>query len=497
MPDNTLHNKKITLLAAIAPGLYPIIFYYSKNFPLVNSWEHLGFFVVAFLLIPIAVFFGLKWLFKAKPLLRFRKYLLPFLNVFTFLYLLKVCFYIGIEKDKILIALVIAILIAFFFHKHLLKIIMLQFLLAIIGVFSLVMTAKDFMTTSQAWLQQPDAIAAVTFKKKPNVYLIQADGYANFAELKKGFYNFDNSKFENFLKEENFKFYPNYRSNYSTTIESNVTLFNMKHHYYNESIDYNEIYNGRNMIISENPVLDAFKNNGYKTYFLTETPYLISNRPKMGYHVTNLPYSDIKYIRNGARRIAEIEKPLKLYTEETINDPKFFFIQLLNPWHVTSISNAYKTKETERENYVTNLQETNKILTRSVSQIKKEDPEAIIIVMADHGGFVGMAHTGEKRTKNMNRDFQYSIFGANLAIAWPNEAPEFDVELTSSVNLFRVLFSYLSEEERYLENLQENGSYLIIREDAPDGIYQTIDPAGKIVFKPLEELLFQSKNTKE
>jgi hypothetical protein len=487
----TIHSKKVIFLAAVVPGLYPIIFYYSKNFPLINSWEHLGFFIVTFLLVPTASFFVLNAIFKLKYLRPFQKYLLPFLNIFTFLYLLKVCFYIGIEKDKTLIAFLIAAVLALFMYQHLLKIIALEFILAIVGLFSLVGTATDFMSISEDWRTQPDAIAEVSFNGNPNVYLIQADGYANFSELNRGFYNFDNNEFEQFLQKENFTFYPNYRSNYSTTVESNVALFDMKHHYYNKSIGYNEIYNGRNMIISDNIVLNAFKNNDYKTYFLTETPYLMANRPKMGYDVTNLPYSDIKYIRNGAKRITEIEKPLQQYSAENIEEPKFFFIQLLNPWHVTSVNNSSKNKETERETYLKKIQETNKILTRSIRQIKATDPQGLIILMSDHGGFVGMAHTGEKRTKNLNRDFQYSIFGANLAIHWPNEnPPEFDVQIKSSVNLFRVVFAYLSKNQSYLDHLQENGSYLIIKEDAEDGIYQTIDDTGTIVFKPLKDLPF-------
>lgn len=476
------------LLAALAPGLYPIIFYYSKNFPSVNSWDHFWFFIVAFLLAPIATFFLAEAIFRLKSLQKFQKYVLTFLNVFTFLFLLKVCYYIGVEKDKILLAFLIAAAIAFFLHKHLLKIIMLQFLFALAGIFNLVSTVVHFTSISEEWRQQPDNIASVSFKKKPNVYLIQADGYANFSELNRGYYNFDNSAFESFIAQQNFTLYPNYRSNYSTTIESNVTMFNMKHHYYNKSIAYNEIYNGRNMIITENPVLNAFKNNGYKTYFLTETPYLLINRPKMGYDVCNLLYSDMKYIRNGARRTKEIEAPLKEYSEEKIAQPKFFFIQLLNPWHVTSVNNAYKKEEEERATYLTNLQETNKILERSIKQIQKTDPNALIIFMSDHGGYVGMRHTGEKRTKNTDRDFQYSIFGANLAIAWPNgNKPSYDIKLKSSVNLFRVLFAYLSDDKSYLKNLQENGSYLIIKEGAEEGIYKTINGDGAIIFQKLED----------
>mgnify|MGYP000106091082 CR=1 FL=1 len=489
MQQGKTYRKKTLLLAAIAPGLYPMFFFYSRNFPQVNSWEHLGFFVVSFLLIPIVLFFIADALFKLRPLQKFRKYLLPFLNIFTLLYLLKVCYYIGIEKDKILIAAIIAGIVSLVLHKHLLKLVFFEFILALIGFIGLASTLVSFMSISEEWRSQPDEIASVLFTKKPNVYLIQADGYANFAELKKGVYQFDNNSFETFLTEEKFTFYPTYRSNYSTTVESNVTLFNMKHHYYNKSIGYNEIYNGRNMILSENTVLDAFKTNGYKTYFLTETPYLLVNRPTMGFDITNFPYSDMKYIRNGARRLKDIEEPLQRYVEEQTSQPKFFFVQLLNPWHVTSINNASKKSETEREQYLERLTETNEILERSIKHIKENDPNALVVLMSDHGGFVGMRHTGEKRTKNLNRDFQYSIFGANLAIAWPNDMPPtYDSNLKSSVNLFRVLFSYLSEEKKYLEHLQENGSYLIIKEGAKEGIYQTIDDTGRVVFKLLDSL---------
>ncbi|QIE59088.1 sulfatase-like hydrolase/transferase [Rasiella rasia] len=491
MKSEKKYSLKLCILAAIAPGLYPIFFYYSKNFPLVNSWEHLAFFIIAFLAIPVVVFLVSNWLFGLLPFKSYHKYLLPFLNVFTLLYLLKVCYFIGIEKDKILIAAVIAAIVSFFLHKHLLKIIFFEFLLALIGLVSMGSTMVQFLSISDDWRTQPDGIANVQFKNTPNVYVIQADGYANFAELKKGYYNYPENTLERYLKAENFTLYPEYRSNYSTTVESNVTLFNMKHHYYNKSIGYNEIFNGRNMIVSENVVLDAFKHNGYKTYFLTETPYLIANRPKMGFHTTNFPYSDLKYIRNGARRIKDVEEPLKQFIAEETQQPKFFFVQILNPWHVSSVNHVSRKKENEREQYLERLEETNTALIKTIKEIRSKDLNAVVILMSDHGGFVGMNHTGEKRTKNIDRDFQYSIFGANLAISWPNDSPpSYDSQLKSSVNLFRVLFSYLSEDNRYLEHLQENGSYLIIKNKAEPGIYQTIDDTGNVVFKPLDSLSF-------
>jgi hypothetical protein len=53
-----------------------------------------------------------------------------------------------------------------------------------------------------------------------------------------------------------------------------------------------------------------------------------------------------------------------------------------------------------------------------------------------------------------------SIFGAKLAIKWNGvHHSEYDSQLKSSVNLFRILFSYLSEDKLLLNNLQPDASY--------------------------------------
>jgi len=45
------------LLAGIAAGLYPILFYYSNNFQLVNTWQHFLFFVASFIGLPALLFY--------------------------------------------------------------------------------------------------------------------------------------------------------------------------------------------------------------------------------------------------------------------------------------------------------------------------------------------------------------------------------------------------------------------------------------------------------
>jgi hypothetical protein len=119
-----------------------------------------------------------------------------------------------------------------------------------------------------------------------------------------------------------------------------------------------------------------------------------------------------------------------------------------------------------------------------VNLITEKDPEALIMIMADHGGFVGLDYTRQVYTKTSNPEIIYTTFGAMLAIKWPNgEAPTIDSHFKSCVNSFRILFSYLSEDNKYLKHLQEDGSYLILKDGTEAGVYKYIDDNGNIVFK--------------
>lgn len=119
-----------------------------------------------------------------------------------------------------------------------------------------------------------------------------------------------------------------------------------------------------------------------------------------------------------------------------------------------------------------------------ISIIRKEDPNGLILILSDHGGYVGLDYSEAMYIKTTDRDAIYSIFSSNLSIHWPNnEIPPFDDKLKTSVNVFRILFAYLSEDEKYLDHLQNDGSYILIFEGAPKGVYQYIDEKGEITFK--------------
>ena len=309
------------------------------------------------------------------------------------------------------------------------------------------------------------------FKSKPNVYFIQPDGYENLSELKKGYYNIDNSYFENFLLNEGFKNYPNFRSNYPSTLSSNSSIFMMKHHYYNNVNDPNDALNARKVIITKNTVLDVFKKNGYNTHLILEAPYLLLNRPELGYDDSNINGLDIPFIGNGFRNKKNILESLnsKLETDK----PQFFFIEFFDPGHIRNDKSKSRGIEGEKEAWAKKLKEANQTLIDLVTLIKSRDPNALIMIMSDHGGYVGLESAFEIYTKTEDRDILYSILGSNLSIHWPdNDIPKFDKKMKSAVNVFRFLFSYLSKEQKYLDHLEEDGSYLLIFNGATKGVYK-------------------------
>ena len=472
------------VIVAVAAGLYPLLFYYTNNYKMINSWGHLGYFVSVFLVFPIVVFF---LSYKISQLHFFKKiqpFTLPFLNFFFFFSFLNIALYAGFSWLRTAIIFTVAVLLAFLLRKFFKKIIAFELILALIGIFTLAPVVWKQLNYSKEWMEQPDNIESAIFKKRPNIYFIQPDGYVNFSELKKGNYNIENSQFESFLAENNFKTYPNFRSNYAATLPTNSAVFMMKHHYYNEGSDFTETINARNVVISDNSVLQILKNNGYRTFFLSEQPYFLTNKPKLGYDFLNFSLKEIEFVTTGIEEPRDVIAPFKDYLEAFPQGPNFFSVQIFNPGHITNRTKESRGVEGERQRYIKSLTKANEKLTAITNAILEKDPQALIILMADHGGFVGMTHTGETYTKNTDRDFVNSIFSSILAIHWPNgNAPEFDYNFKSSVNLFRILTAYLSGENAYLQNLQPDKSYIIINFGAPKGVYEYLDADGNVVFK--------------
>ncbi len=339
-----------------------------------------------------------------------------------------------------------------------------------------------YFTEQDDWLKQPDTIEQVLFKKKPNIYIIQPDGYVSFPQLKKE--NYSNSDFRHYLEDNDFKLYDDFRSNYYLTLTSNSSMFAMKHHYYvNPNGNKDNHYDFRKILGGENSSIKILNSNNYKTFLLLEYPYLIINRPKMKYDYSNFNYSNTPFLSSFYWARKDLSSELEKQIKNNSNTNNFYFIEKKFPGHIALTKKNSQGIEIERENYYERLEKANQELINIISIITKLDENSLIVIIADHGSYVGFSYTEECYIKNFDESQIQSAFSTLLAVKWPKkEAPEYDSKLKTNVNLFRVLFSYLSENTSYLEQLQDDKSYMIINKGLPYGVYELINENGEFVF---------------
>ncbi len=472
-------DSVLPFIAGLASGLYPWAFYFTNNFKFVNSWEHFFFFLIVFIALPTISYYLIYFLMRKKYPQLYKKLVLPFVSSFVFFFLSMIALFAYVGYKKVLLAFFLAAVVAAacaYFKKLYPKVLALQFLLVLTTIYTLAYLAKETLFASDQWLEQPAAIENLNFKMKPNIYVIQPDGYVNFSELEKGHYNFDNAAFEQWLQYEGFVLYEDFRSNYTSTLTSNSSMFAMSHH-------YGELLDERKAIMDLNPVVQVFKKNGYKTHFFAEIPYLMVNRPDISFDYMNFDMKDVPYLSKGldSRRDIFEDLPVAFEQEEEAN---FYFFEKILPGHITTFKDKAKPKEIEREGYLDNLRKANEWLKELVANISAHDPGAMIVMVADHGGYVGWDYTQQSHIKSQDRDLLYSAFSSALAIKWPeNILPEENTQFKTSVNLFINLFAYLSDDYSLLNEYQEDASYIEIKEGAPQGIYKVIDGEGNIVFE--------------
>uniref|UniRef100_UPI00404A6DA7 hypothetical protein n=1 Tax=Gelidibacter sp. TaxID=2018083 RepID=UPI00404A6DA7 len=71
------NTKDYPILTGFICGLYPLLFYYSNNYFAINSLEHLGFFSLVFIGLPIVIFTVSYYIFGLNSkFIKYRNHLL-------------------------------------------------------------------------------------------------------------------------------------------------------------------------------------------------------------------------------------------------------------------------------------------------------------------------------------------------------------------------------------------------------------------------------------
>ena len=464
-------------------GFYPFIFYYSNNFFAINSWGHLFYFFLFFIGIPILLFTVLHFLFKKFEFLnKYREHILFVMLILCTSGFVTFASTLLIKKKILFGIFIVAILASIKLHKEYRKVVIFLVLMSVLPLFTTLINIVE-NSTYNSWMKLPDDIEKSVFKNTPNVYMIQPDGYASASEMEGETYNF-NSDLYKWLEDKDFKVYNDFRSNYPASLTSNASMFSMQQHYFGNSLFPSlEMPNAREIIYGDNPVISIFKNNNYKTYFIVQDDYFQQNKKKQRYDYTNIDVKEINFFSDGNHLKKVVLEDVKVALDDENNQPKFFFIEKLLPHHVHFSGPLENRKEREKKEYLEKIKEVNVWLKETVTIIERKDPNAIIIILADHGGWVGLENYKEM-FQTQDKAKINSIYSTIAAIKWNGiDTHGFDSKMKSNVNLFRVLFSVLSGDKKYLENLEENSSYNIhIENHFYNTVYQVIDDEGNIVY---------------
>ena len=476
-------DKDYPVLAGFICGFYPFCYFYSEKFSEKNSLEHLVFFSLFFIGSSILVFLISSFLFnRVKFLKPYKKQMFFVLIIFTVSVGLSEAIYLKLMKKVLVLILIAAVALSFKFSKQNKKLLVLVIVMNILPFGKSLISFYDSLKP-MVWLSQPDDIESVVFKKKPNIYLIQPDGYVAKEVMELPPYSYESDLY-NWLESKSFKLYPNFRSNYPATLLSNASMFGMKQHYFGDVV-FPEIQmiNAKDVISGNNPVISIFKRNMYTNVLIAFDEYFQMNNCEQKYDYRNIELNEIPYFSHGSNVRKDVFYDVKEAFKSDIESPRFFFIENLMPHHI--ITNAdYGKLEEERLWYLERIEQANIWLKEVISFIDENDKNCIIIILADHGGMVDIETYKEKYTNDNPNHFN-SIFSNLAAIKWNGYLEnDFDKELKSNVNLFRILFSVLSENKKYLNHLEDDSSFNLNYENHfYNSVYKAFDDEGKMLLK--------------
>lgn len=477
------NNKHYWWTVGLLPGLYALSYLYTKNYTLVNSWTQFIYLVLQMIVVPSLVVLLVHYFIKNKSERLKNAFNASAITILTAI-TVSLVVYLGWRWKALLLIGVVAIITSWFLGKHYKKGVLILGFMTILSLFQFSFYYFTDVIQRENWVNT-SPLTALEFKKKPNIYYIQPDGYSAKPALENVHYNHNNEGFYAELIPRGFHINHEYRSNYPSTLTSNTTLFTGQHHFYNNGNLKNELFNARQIIMGNNPVIQTFKNNGYQTTAILQHRYLLLNHPDVAYDRLNIVEDELAILPN-YHLDKDYFSDLKSMIQSASDQPQFYFLEILEPGHIPGIPTKGSSLKKQRDDYISKLNDMSLKLFNMVDYISQNDPNSIIIIAADHGGFVGFNYATECYEKPINDvTLQSSIFSALLAVKAPPEFELYQDHLKSSISLFPTLFYYLADKP-IKEQKFDNSSYQLIKNGAQRGIYRYYDENGTSVTEKIQ-----------
>jgi len=337
-------------------------------------------------------------------------------------------------------------------------------LFCISDVFLLV---NKMLTYKETAITNPVAFDVAKASQKPNVYFLLFDEYAGYKSLEDSF-GFKNDSLYMILQQQQFRELPVF-SNYDFTPFSISSIVNMSYvpENYNKQLLTQPDIQHRFAEIRNGQVFGAFKTMGYdianySIFDIKGKPALSQSNGLFPIHaalLTNkifhkrllkdigwwfvsgkfqLPFlkKTVLYHDDAYNKQVE-EKVIELALAKT-SKPRFCYAHFFLPHgqYFRDSSGAFNTPAqmadlANKSRYISYLKYTNHVIQKLATSISASDPNAIVILMSDHG-FYDYIGTGGYHPYNYN----------NICFVRFPAAPAYISNLPrSNVNLFRYLFN--------------------------------------------------------
>lgn len=395
----------------------------------------------------------------------------------------------------------------------------------VLNVFLLAFTAISFWNILTAEFGEkddplpPPAAIPNTFAmaRKPNIYFFLLESFHDRDTIREE-YGFDDPELFDLLPKEGFREYDHFYSNYMGTLETCLALLSMRHHYDAYHINHIDFTRTGFDLLAENNVFKILKHNGYRIHmFDTTGRYVFRNasplvdftdfsqelRPLDVTWKTLAPFNPFLGEIVNDLRIGYYDPKAPVFPETFANHigdranldggPNFFYLHF-GAYHIMEYSNFYPKgwpgpikdwegtwPEYYRDRY---LNQGSKWLLACLDAIRQFDPDAMIVLSGDHGGW----KYGRELEMRVNPDFldgkadinayfrahgvEPRVVGRNLAsvltaIRWPDGVtpqPKPSRGL-SHVTLFPFIFSHLSDIPYNQDLFEDNVSIGLIHKD--------------------------------
>ncbi|HQB06152.1 MAG TPA: CDP-glycerol glycerophosphotransferase family protein [Sphaerochaeta sp.] len=376
----------------------------------------------------------------------------------------------GMGRKRIQVPLFLAIALMIFvlygINKKSLYVFSVLFFAVTLGsaVYSTLGIGEERVTTHSGKVA---VVAGRSAQKTPDVYLLIYDSYPNEETLE--FYGIDNRQMYESLLEKGFAIYD------GTYSVGPISLESMSHVFDFEKAGWST--NLRKILAQDANGLKIFKEAGYTNHSIMPNDYMVRGvQIDPAVHDSYFPNPEdgdvnikssrilISAISEGVFRFdaafghtsgEEFIREKRQFLGKRSEQPRFLYTHVDRPGHTTDIG---VLADNETELWEERLRIANGELEDDLAVVLEHNPDALIIVAADHGPY--LTKNGKDLnvpTYSLGDITRYDVqdrYGTLLAIRWPEKGYETRYDIRILQDVLPAVFAYLYDDEALFDRLR-------------------------------------------